>query len=88
VIDRAVVLEEGDEISPSSLPGETLLRAETLVVTAVRGGWTLAELERRYALAVLDAVGGNGSRAAKILGISRKTLIEKRRRWARESRSE
>jgi DNA-binding NtrC family response regulator len=65
-----------------------MLRGEPLLATAARGLWTLAELERRYALAVLDSVGGNGSRAAKILGISRKTLIEKRRRWRRVDGSE
>jgi len=86
-IDRAVVLEEGGEISPASLPRAAFFRGEALVEMAVRGEWTLAELERRYALAVLDAVNGNGSRAARILGISRKTLIEKRRRWARVSQA-
>ncbi|MCM2314608.1 MAG: sigma-54 dependent transcriptional regulator [Thermoanaerobaculia bacterium] len=85
-IDRAVVVEDGEEISPAALPRETFFRGEALIQTAVRGEWTIAELERRYALAVLEAGGGNVSRAAKILGISRKTLIEKRRRWAREGR--
>ncbi|MBI2213442.1 MAG: sigma-54-dependent Fis family transcriptional regulator [Acidobacteria bacterium] len=87
VVDRAVVLEDGSELTPASLPRETLLRGDALVASASRGLWTLAELERRYALAVLDSVGGNGSRAAKILGISRKTLIEKRRRWGRAERA-
>jgi DNA-binding NtrC family response regulator len=82
IIDRAVVLEDGSELTPASLPRESLLRGDALVTTASRGRWTLAELERRYCLAVLESVGGNGSHAAKILGISRKTLIEKRRRWA------
>jgi DNA-binding NtrC family response regulator len=85
VIDRAVVLEEGGELSPASLPRESLLRDDALLASASRGLWTLAELERRYALAVLDSTGGNTSRAAKILGISRKTLIEKRRRWGASS---
>jgi len=81
VIDRAVVLEEGSELSAASLPRESLLRGDSLLASASRGRWTLADLERRYALAILESVGGNTSRAAKILGISRKTLIEKRRRW-------
>ncbi|MFA6956771.1 MAG: sigma-54 dependent transcriptional regulator [Thermoanaerobaculia bacterium] len=85
VIDRAVVLEDGGELSPAALPRESLLRGDALLASASRGLWTLADLERRYALAVLDSTGGNTSRAAKILGISRKTLIEKRRRWARSA---
>lgn len=82
-IDRAVVLEDGSELSPESLPRESMLRGDALVASASRALWTLADLERRYALAILESVGGNTSRAAKILGISRKTLIEKRRRWGR-----
>jgi len=37
----------------------------------------LQELERRYINAVLSAVGGNKSRAAKILGLDRRTLYRK-----------
>jgi two-component system response regulator AtoC len=35
---------------------------------------SLAELERRYIQQVLDRVGGNKSRAARILGVDRRTL--------------
>ena len=35
---------------------------------------TLSEMERRYLLHVLDAVGGNRTRAAQVLGIDRRTL--------------
>ena len=35
---------------------------------------TLAEVERRYVDHVLRVVGGNKSRAAKVLGIDRRTL--------------
>ncbi|BDG06800.1 helix-turn-helix domain-containing protein [Anaeromyxobacter oryzae] len=35
---------------------------------------TLAELERRYAREILDALHGNKTRAAEVLGIDRKTL--------------
>jgi two-component system response regulator HydG len=38
---------------------------------------TLQELERRYIQAVLDAVDGNKSRAAKVLGLDRRTLYRK-----------
>ena len=38
---------------------------------------TLAELEERYVHEVLEAVGGNMSRAAEILGIDRRTLYRK-----------
>ena len=35
---------------------------------------SLDELERRYLLHVLEAVGGNRTRAAEVLGIDRRTL--------------
>ena len=46
----------------------------------------LEEVERRYILRVLDAVGGNKSVAARVLGIERKTLYRKLERFgAREN---
>jgi DNA-binding NtrC family response regulator len=37
----------------------------------------LSEIERRYVLRVLEAVGGNKTSAAQILGVTRKTLYRK-----------
>jgi DNA-binding NtrC family response regulator len=42
---------------------------------------TLEELERAYIAEVLDFTRGRKSKAAEILGISRKTLLEKRKRY-------
>ena len=42
---------------------------------------TLEEAERRHVIAVLEACGGNRTRAAGILGIERKTLGRKLSRW-------
>jgi DNA-binding NtrC family response regulator len=39
----------------------------------------MAEVERRYIQRVLEAVGGNKSRAARLLGYDRKTLYRKLR---------
>ena len=41
----------------------------------------LEEVERRYILRVLEAVGGNKTLAARILGLDRKTLYRKLERW-------
>ena len=43
--------------------------------------WTLAEMDRRYVLAVLERCQGNRSRAARMLGISRKTLYSWLKSW-------
>ena len=42
---------------------------------------SLEQLERNYIAEVLDATRGKKSKAAEILGISRKTLLEKRKRY-------
>jgi two-component system response regulator HydG len=42
---------------------------------------TLEEVERRYILHVVDAVGGNKTVAAQILGLDRKTLYRKLNRY-------
>jgi len=42
---------------------------------------SLADVERRHALEVLAAMGGNRTAAARILGIERKTLARKLKEW-------
>jgi DNA-binding NtrC family response regulator len=82
-IERAVLLEEGTRIAPGSLPRERFLEGDDLIAEASREGWTLAGLERRYVQEVLRRTGGNHTRAAAVLGISRKALIDKKKRWSR-----
>ncbi len=80
VIERAVLIEEGDFVTPGSLPP----LGGDLVAVAARGEWTLAELESRYIREILRQTRSNYSRAAAVLGINRKTLLEKRRRYGIE----
>ena len=42
---------------------------------------SLEQLERQHIADVLDAVRGRKGEAARVLGISRKTLLEKRKRY-------
>jgi DNA-binding NtrC family response regulator len=72
IIERAVILEKGDLIRPESLP-QTLkmFQIETIDPERVR---TLDELNRDYAEQVLEYAGGNRSKAAELLGISRTSL--------------
>lgn len=77
VIDRAVLVEETDVITPQSLPP---LDAD-LAATAARQQWTIEQLEARYIREILRQTRSNYSKAAAILGINRKTLLEKRRKY-------
>jgi DNA-binding NtrC family response regulator len=79
-IERAALLEESDRITAASLP----IRDEELLATAARGSWTLQELETHYIREVLRRTRSNYSRAAEILGINRKTLLDKRRKYGLE----
>jgi len=45
---------------------------------------TIDEMERRHVLATLEAVGGNKTKAATMLGIERSTLYRKLAKWAKQ----
>jgi DNA-binding NtrC family response regulator len=77
-IERAALLTN-DNVIPASL-----IPTGDLVATAARGSWTLVELETHYIREVLAMTRRNYSRAAEILGINRKTLLEKRRKYGLE----
>ncbi len=73
VIQRLVVMMEGDMIDVADLP--SLMRFSALQTSGLDR--TLAEVEAEYIKNVLASVDGNRTRAAQILGIDRKTLREK-----------
>ena len=78
LVERATMLETGAEITAASLPMQP---PHDLVTTAARGSWTLEELEAHYIREVLRLTRANYSRTAAILGINRKTLLEKRKKY-------
>ncbi len=78
VIERAVALAELSELTPDDLPPSVLeRRTGELVSSALARNLTLDELEREYIMRVLEAEGGNKTRAAARLGLDRKTLYRK-----------
>ncbi|HLO01462.1 MAG TPA: sigma-54 dependent transcriptional regulator [Pyrinomonadaceae bacterium] len=78
-IDHAALRARGNEVEPEDLPAK-LQSAE--VRAAARSPLTalyddlpsLAELERRYLVYLLETLGGNRTRTAEVLGIDRRTL--------------
>lgn len=75
LLERAVVHAMGNEISAADLPAAVRER------TAKAKKPSLEDLERNYIAEILDHTRGKKSRAAEILGISRKTLLEKRKKY-------
>ena len=71
-IERLVVFSRG-RVELPDLPA-TVLAAPTFEERMFQDLPTLDELERRYLIHVIEAVGGNRSRAAEALGIDRRTL--------------
>jgi DNA-binding NtrC family response regulator len=83
MVERAVALAEGDLIGPDDLPPIMReRRSQDRMATAVAQGLTLDQLEREYIERVLDAEGGNKTRAALRLGLDRKTLYRKLEEYA------
>jgi two-component system NtrC family response regulator len=80
VVERAALYAAGEAILPAALPGFILEQPSTLWAGRDRRP-TLKDVQQAYIRYVLDQVGGSQTRAAAILGISRKALWEKRRRF-------
>ena len=79
IVERAIQLSPEGVITADSLPS----RFHGLAVADLhRGPATLEEMIERYVGQVLEFTGGNRTRAAQLLGISRRTLhrMEARRR--------
>jgi len=78
VIERVVLLEMDDLVLPAHLPpeisGDRGFASPALADVGALFPSPLADVERRYIQAVLDRVGGNKTRAAGILQITRQTL--------------
>jgi len=79
VVERAALLTPSGAVAPNALPAHILEQPGTLWAGRDRRP-TLKDVELAYIRYVLDAVKGNQTKAAAVLGISRKALWEKRRR--------
>ena len=73
VITKALIFAETDVIGTEDLPGHLAHNRKAHKKTPR----TLEEMEKNHIVSVLEATGGNQSRAAEILGIKRKTLYKK-----------
>jgi DNA-binding NtrC family response regulator len=84
-VERSVIMHAGAKTIPFD-PAEGLYRRREhdILKTARSERWNLDHLEREYILAVLEEVGGHQGRAAEVLGIDRRTLYRKLKRYRGE----
>ena len=78
VIERALLLAEGDEILPSDLPAAVraglAVPRGPLALDIPESGIDLEAVERSLVLKALEKADGNVSRAARLLGLTRRTM--------------
>jgi two-component system response regulator HydG len=80
LVERIVLLEKGPTLGVEHLPQEIVVAVNEAPDGPRKGSLSLAEIEERHIRQVIRMTEGNKSRAARILGISRPTLIEKLKR--------
>jgi len=85
-VERAMIMYQGAPAIRFDAPGQDLApaAASTSLVRARDEHWSLDRLEKEHILAILEETGGNQTRAAEILGIDRRTLYRKLKRYAKE----
>lgn len=82
-VERMVVLSPGGQLDVADVPDH--IRTPAAPIPSVLPTGTLEATEKAKILAVLEQAGGNHSRAAQLLGISRRTLYRKLDKYATES---
>ena len=80
MIERAVTLGRGPSVQPGDLPPQ-LAGGTNPLERAVAKDATLEDLEKDYIAMILRRTKGHQIRASSILGIDRRTLYRKIRRY-------
>ncbi len=76
VVERAVILCDSEEVGPGDIAITPVSSLKERSLTP-----SLEEMEKEYIMRVLKETGGNQSRASQILGIDRKTLYLKLKKY-------
>jgi DNA-binding NtrC family response regulator len=86
VVQRAVLLAKGSELTPDLLPQRIKDADDSGVIKPteqfpIHLGMSLGDVEKAYLKIMLASINGNKMRAASILGISRRALYNKLKRF-------
>ena len=86
-VERSVIMCGTPDCTCIELPAHEEARPERQLLRSAREHqWSLAELEREYILDVLQSNEGQRKRAARMLGIDRRTLYRKLKEYGLNSR--
>ncbi len=90
LIARVAVLSNEERITAESIPEGEMGSVADPEEICTEGFPTLSQLEERYVRAILERVDGKKDRAARALGINRRTLLRKERQfgWLPDGQSE
>ncbi len=84
-IERAMIMYAGSPAIRFDPPqGSASVPEQHVLGRARQERWTVDRLEREHIFSVLEATGGNQTRASDILGIDRRTLYRKLKRYREE----
>ena len=83
-VERAMIMYAGAPSIRFDLPARENGHEREMVEQAVDEGWDMDRLEREYLLSVLEATDGNRSAAAERMGIDRRTVYRKLKRYEEE----
>jgi len=82
VLERAYIMATGEHITLKDLPLEYRQRKlDKISFADLPVQTTLAEMEKKYIMKVLKLTSGNRSQAARILGVSRRSLYRKLKKY-------
>jgi len=77
VVERSVIICQDEVLGPQALPERISSQRSVPCNITIPLGSSAQEAERMLILQTLASVGNNKSKAARILGVSRKTLHNK-----------
>jgi two-component system response regulator AtoC len=84
-VEQMVVLARADRLTVRDVPAAIRGGADLTKISVVRTGMTVEEAERQLIIQALKETGGNRTRAAKKIGISRRTLHRKLKQYGLEN---
>jgi len=84
-IERAVVVCKDRQLTPKDLPKELMKEEPSICTGGLQVGSTLREAEKALILRTLESCDGNRTQAAKLLGITTRTLRNKLAEYKRQT---